>query len=794
MTAVKNTIGLIMLLISVQGYSQITQTIRGTISDRDSKYPLIGVNVVLKNSDPLKGAVTDMDGNFVLTEVPTGRQTLSISMIGYKEVLAENLLVISGKELVLNLELEENVIMADAIVIRAGKEKIEVNNELATVSARSFNPEEASRYAGSRNDPARMAANFAGVSGVNDARNDIIIRGNSPSGLLWRLEGVDVPNPNHFASFGSTGGPVSMINYNLLQKSDFMTSAFPSNYGNTVSGVFDIQLRNGNNAKSEYLGQVGFNGLELGAEGPFSKNSKASYLVNCRYSTLGLFDALGVNFGTGTAVPKYQDLTFKINLPTSKAGRFTLFGLGGISEINLLGSDTDFTDAEADLYGNENEDIYVESQTAIVGLTHTYYFNPNTYSHVTLAYTHQKNGTEVDSLVWSEGEFPELVQAIRYNSINYSPNRLMVNASFNKKFDTKNLLTAGVVFSILQNNFADSTLIADGTWWTIKRGEGSDLLGQSYVNWQHRFSDKWTLNSGVHLLHFNLNNSLGIEPRAGLSYQLTPSNIFSVGYGLHHQLQPLPTYYTKRPDGSNSLNQEMDFTRAHHIVLGYDHTFSADFRLKSEVYYQSLDQVPVENFPSTFSMLNTGVDFGTPDEYDLVNTGKGRNYGVELTLEKFYSKQYYFLVTTSVFKSEYQASDLQWRSTAFDSNFIINLLGGKEWNVGKRDNNFGVDVKLTTAGGRPFTPINLEASNEAGEEILDYNRAFQERFDNYFRTDVKIYLRMNRPRVTHEIALDIQNITNRENPYINRYNTRTMDISIENQLGLFPIPQYRILF
>jgi hypothetical protein len=148
-----------------------------------------------------------------------------------------------------------------------------------------------------------MASNFAGVSGANDARNDIIIRGNSPSGLLWQLEGLNIPNPNHFGSLSSTGGPVSMLNNNVLDKSDFMTSAFPAQYGNALSGVFDLSLRNGNNEKYEFLGQVGFNGFELGAEGPFSKNSKSSFLINYRYSTLALFQQIGINFGTGSATP-----------------------------------------------------------------------------------------------------------------------------------------------------------------------------------------------------------------------------------------------------------------------------------------------------------------------------------------------------------------------------------------------------------------------------------------------------------------------------------------------------------
>ncbi|WKN41013.1 hypothetical protein [Tunicatimonas pelagia] len=268
---------------SLYAQSSATQTVRGQIVDAQSDFPLTGVNVI-----------------------------------------------------VLDISLEENVLMGEEVIITAESDKTATNNELATVSSRSFNLEETGRYAGSRNDPARMAANFAEVVVNSDDRNDII-RGNSLSGLLWGLEGIN-PNPSHYGSLSSTGGPVSMLNYNVLDKSDFLIGAFLAEYGNALAGVFDLQLRGGNTEKREFLGQVGFNGFELGMEEPFSKKSKASYIANYRYSTLGAFQALGVNFGTGAATPEYQDLTFKVDIPTKKAGYFTMFGIGGVNSIDLLSS------------------------------------------------------------------------------------------------------------------------------------------------------------------------------------------------------------------------------------------------------------------------------------------------------------------------------------------------------------------------------------------------------------------------------------------------------------------------
>lgn len=326
---------LLIFINQLHSQKKYTQTVRGTVVDVASKSPIVGAHVVVVNTEPLLGTVTDSEGEFKLEGVTVGKHEISVGFMGYQPVRLRNLLVKSGKELVLNIELEELVVTTEEIVVKAYSRKDKARNEMATVSARSFTVEETERYAGTWLDPSRMAANYAGVMAVGDQRNDIIIRGNSPLGLLWQLEGINIPNPNHFGTLGTTGGPISILNNNLLDNSDFFTSAFPAEYGNALSGVFDLKMRNGNNQKREYVAQAGMNGFELGAEGPFSKNSKASYLLNYRYSTLAIFDALGISFGV-SGVPQYQDISFKINVPGTKLGRFTFFGVGGTSYIELL--------------------------------------------------------------------------------------------------------------------------------------------------------------------------------------------------------------------------------------------------------------------------------------------------------------------------------------------------------------------------------------------------------------------------------------------------------------------------
>ncbi|OQX76613.1 MAG: TonB-dependent receptor, partial [Bacteroidetes bacterium 4484_276] len=392
--------------VSTFGFGQNTeysQTIRGTVIDKLTQVTLPGATVIVLNTNPLIGTTSDINGEFRIENIGLGRQNIQVSFVGYTTRTISNLNLTSGRQTVVTVELEELILKLDEVVITASQEKDRPINKMATVSARSFTVEETERFAGSLGDPSRMAANYAGVSMTNDSRNDIIIRGNSPIGVLWRLDGVEIPNPNHFGAIGTTGGPVSMLNNNLLSNSDFFTSAFPAEYGNAMSGVFDLNMRSGNNQKREYVGQIGFNGFELGAEGPFKKGGKGSYIANYRYSTLGLMSAMGLEFGVGTAIPQYQDLTFKIDLPGTKWGRFSLIGLGGLSYIELYES----KEAEADDNGDSNYDyggvdLDYGSDMGVLGLSHLYFLSKNTRIQSFLSVQATRATTQIDSLLFDE--------------------------------------------------------------------------------------------------------------------------------------------------------------------------------------------------------------------------------------------------------------------------------------------------------------------------------------------------------------------------------------------------------
>lgn len=787
--------GLTVVLAWLLGFGSAaaqTQTIRGTITDAQSDFPLIGANVIVVGSDPIMGATADADGYFKIPNVPVGRVDLKITYIGYQERFLPNILVTAGKEVVLELELQESVLTAEEIVITAEDKEQVAENEAVLLSVQSFDIEQTNRYAGSRGDPARMATNFAGVSGANDSRNDIVIRGNSPSGLLWRLEGLDIPNPTHFGSLGTTGGPVSMLNNNVLANSDFVTAAFPAQYGNALSGVFDLNLRNGNKENYEFMGQLGFNGFEFGAEGPFGKDSRASFLVNYRYSMLAVFDLIGFDLGTGSAIPYYQDLSFHLNFPTKKAGTFSVFGVGGLSNIDLLGSDQEELDAN-DLFGDSERDIQNEVMTGIFGVKHRIFLDKKTFSELVLGYSSSNINNDVDSVIRNT-DF-SVAEVSPFFQESFMQQRYTAHYKLNRKFNARNTVTLGLIGEMYGVDFNQEALSPNiDQDYILNVNENAGLL-QQYIEWQHRFTDEFEINLGFHSQQFLLSESVSLEPRLSARWQVGRRSALTGGYGRHAQLQPIYTYFVEDRNAVGELvrrNENLDFTYSDHFILGFEQSFGAAWNVKVETYYQNISNAAVRPEADYFSMLNFGADFGLPVETELVNEGQGRNYGLEFTLDKAFSKGWYGLLTASLFESEYQTKDGEWRNTVFNTNYVLNGLFGKEWKIGK-----GVlttDFKLTTAGGRRYIPINLEASRTAGFAVFEYDRAFEEQFDPYLRADIKATYRLDGKKISQEFGIDIQNVTNRENDFTLFYNENTQELQTTKQLGMLPIGIYRVYF
>lgn len=794
----------LLLFISNIGYSQnLKQTIRGRIVDKDVKHPLIGATVIVttENKDAPVGNVTDANGYYKIEGVSLGRHSVKISYMGYKEILINDVIVSSAKEVILNIELEESVQALDEVVIVAGK-KGEASNEMALISARGFSVEETDRYAGSRGDPARMASNFAGVQGADDSRNDIVIRGNSPQGVLWQVDGINIPNPNHFSIPGTAGGPVSILNNKILANSDFYTGAFPAEFGNSIAGVFDLKMRNGNNQKHEFSGQFGFLGTELFAEGPISRENRSSYLLSYRYSTLSLFSGLGIQIGTD-AVPNYQDGAFRLNFPLKNGGNLSFFGIGGTSNIKILISDQKVP--ERNLYGENDRDQHFASRMGITGVSYTKSISKKSFFTSTAAASTESVIADHYLVYRHLDSQDQFVLDSLPHMLDYTFTQNKYSAIFNyyHKFDSKNTLSAGITSDYYQYTFTDSVrniIENDPDFFTWKRrwntNEGA-ILFQSYIQLKHKFNDQLSLTGGIHNQYFSLSNSLSaVEPRIGLKWQFKPDQSLSFGYGLHSQI--LPGYlYFYAPEGV-AYNKQIDFLKSHHFGAGYDRSIGSVARLKSEIYYQRLFNVPVEEDLSSVSFVNTGAGFTRFFPDTLVNEGTGFNYGIELTLERAFSKGYFFMITGSLFESKYRGSDNVLRDTDFNGNYAFNALFTKEFKLKDRSV-LSVGGKITYAGGRRYGPVDDAESIKQKEVVFVDETRNSLQFDPYFRFDTRISYRLNRPRVSHELALDLVNVLNYKNHLKLTYipdpdGGETGSVREEYQLGFLPVFYYKIDF
>ena len=797
MKKIKILMALLCLLFTQnQLFAQnIDQTIRGTIVDMDSKMELIGANITILTVDPIKGVSTGIEGDFKLENIPVGRHNIEVTYIGYEPLYLNSILLKSGKELVLNLEMTESAETLGEIVVKASAsaDKTKALNEFASVSSRTFSVEETARYAFSAFDPARMAMNYAGVAtgAGDDLSNEIVIRGNSPAGVLWRLEGIQIPNPNHFGAIGGTGGGISMLSSSTLSNSDFYTGAFPGEFGNATSGVFDLNMRKGNNEKREYSFMLGALGLEFAAEGPFSKSSKASYLINYRYSTLGALSAIGLN-PAGDVLPAYQDLSFKVNVPTKNAGTFALFGLGGnnTARFDVQKDSLKWADNEDGEYG-----FIEEATSGTVGLSHRYLLSDNSYLR-TVAIASYEQTYEDEYRLDALDNYKELKEY--REDINQSTFR--VSSTYHNKLNAKNSIQVGGIFSAMDFNFAiserDDEL--DKLVNYFDNGGKSSFI-QGFGQWKHRFNNQLTLNTGVHYSLMTLNNKMAIEPRASLSWRLNDRQTISVSSGLHSKMEHLALYLLEGEldDGTVIKSKKhLGLSKSIHNVIGYDHVFGPKLRLKAEAYYQHLYNIPIDNNPNDNNSLVNATDiYNMVGIDDAVSDGTARNVGIDLTLEKFFSDQYYFLVTGALYDSKYTAADGKDYNTRFNGNYQLNLLGGKEFTFGKKKNKiFGINAKYALSGGGRYTPVDLVESRLAGEAVYDIEKRFEARSETYMRFDIGLSYRINKKRMTHTIMLDIQNVTNRQNIYGYYYNADKNDLQAFTQTGLFPNFNYRIEF
>ncbi|WP_347923394.1 TonB-dependent receptor [Pontimicrobium sp. SW4] len=757
----------------------LTQNIKGKVIDNSSKEPIPFATIVIRGTDPIIGTTSDMDGNFLIENVPIGRYDLEASYLGYEPVIFPEVIVTSAKEVVLTITLTESAFALDEIVIKPRLVKAKPLNKMAAVSARMLSVEEANRYAGGFDDPARLASSFPGVAS-SLSNNAIVIRGNAPKYLQWKIEGIEIPNPNHFADLGSFGGGgLTALSSNLLANSDFFTGAFPAEYNNALSGVFDIRMRNGNSSNFEHSFDIGAIGIDFASEGPLNIKNNATYLVNYRYSTLGLVSSLLPEGAEGT---NYQDLSFKIKLPTKRTGLFSIWGIGLIDKSGIKPK----TKVEKQIYYQDIEKQDVKQYMGAFGLNHRLIFENSAYLNSTLAISTNGIDLKTDRL----DDNSQLQPENEIDNINYNITfKSFLNKKFNSKHTNKTGITLrGLGFNISLKENQDTTnglntLVSEEGFSSLISGHSSSSF--SFKNWQ--------LNVGLNAQLFTLNNSFTLEPRLGISHELNDKNIVSFGYGLHSRIEPLNIYLaTTNNSSSNQANKDLDFSKAHHFIFTYDWHISEKTHLKVEPYFQYLFNIPTIESTTT-SLINLQNDWFINDTY--INNGKGKNYGLDLTLEQYINNGFYYLISASIFDSKYKTDNQKWYNTRFNKNYLFNALAGKEFRIGKNKQNvLGLNLRLSIQGGDRYSIIDNTASVMEQDVIYNETTPFTEKAKTSFMTHFTMNYEWYKKKTTQKLSLKILNATNYKEFQGHRYNIKTNIVEEFREALIIPNISYKISF
>ena len=788
-------------LIFCGAVSMQAETLRGTVKDAITGEPLIGATVKIVELENA-AAIADIDGKYQINLSKGGRYTIEANYVGYEPSVTKEILISGAKEVVLDITLRENSTELKEVVVRPRVNKEATVNPTVLTGGVMLSMEEASRFAGGYNDPARLVMSFAGVSGEADG-SGLSIHGNAPERMQYRIEGVEVFTPNHFNDLWNAGyGLVSALNSNVIGNSDFFTSTFNANYNNALSGVFDVKMRPGNNTKYENILQIGTVSEELTLEGPISRKHNSSYIVNYRYGFTSLVDKLGLVDTDGSHM-SFQDFSWKLNFPTKRAGTFSVFGLG------FLDTNWDermkIKDTHSAYDASDNDSKLAQ---LLAGVSHKILLGNKWTWRSTLAYNmqHIKDNEyyyglkrdENDVLIYPL-EYEEPEQKYLFSKQKINEDRIIFNTELSKQVNDKWLTQFGGEYSHRFFNLVYRS--ADRLYAPVETMKDitnmKDDTGLASVFWQnlYKFNDHLSATAGISANYFLYSKKYSVEPRVSMKWDPNEKNSFALGYGLHSMVEKLDAYFYRDDDGK-LVNKDLGLTKAHHFQATYMYKFNSNLTLRANAYYQYGFNTPVGIDGSTYCVTNRYFNF--TDE-PLVNKGNTRNYGADITLEHYMSHGFFGQTNISLYRSQYRGVDKVWRNQMYDRRFMFKILGGKEWIIGK--NVLNVSAKYSIQGGLRYTPIDVDQMNaniDAGivndEPIYKDNEAFTKHFKPTGIIDLTVSYKINKKRVSHTIAFEGLNILGTDTPMFQRFDLGTRQVRIDKGGISLPNIFYRLDF
>jgi len=780
-------------LVPVNLWAQ-TGEIRGIVTEKETREPLAGVNIVLQGTTI--GAATDDNGNYRITDVPAGIYTVMYSMIGYEKQIVTDVLVNSNQTTYKNVSLRQSYLQSTEEVTVTAYSYFTKEEDIP-VSYRNLNYEEVRRSPGAREDVGRMVQNLPGVAPSTDDRNDLIIRGGSPSEVLYMVDNIEIPNPNHFPTQGSTGGPISMINSQFIEDVNFMAGGYPAKYGHKLSGVLDINYRSGNREGYDGKFDLSFAGLGMNMEGPLNKGQGA-WMLALHRSFLD-FASDFLNYG---GVPIYANTQGKVVYDLASDMKLSMIGIAGTDYITIEPTieKDDFNSGETDTA--KYQWVRNKNKQYTLGATLSKIWSSHLHSKFTLSRneTHfftNFNLNEKEVHRPASGDLA--IQTL--NSYDVYDNQ-SVEAVNDLKTDWSYLFESGDKLSfgaygkwtsyeheIVYTPTPDDTVDSFGREITGDTTNASQSMTPKtgvYIDFIKEINPLWSVTFGLRYDYFDLLQTHDFAPRFSTGYQVSNNLSFNAAAGIYYQSPDL-VFITGDPGNKDVLKS----LRSDHFILGMEYLITDATLFSVELYRKNYHDYPVPSDTALdhITMANAGANYGSVTTGAGVSEGFGNATGIELLLQKKSIKDFYGLVSYSYSVIEHAGLDGVLRPGAFDNRHVINIVGGYRFNK-----NWEISGKWRYAGGRPYTPYDRAASIAAGAGRPDLTRINAERYEPYHRLDLRFDHRSYYKNVTLVSYFSIENIYNRQNQHTRFWNADTEETVFAHQTGFFPVGGFSLEF
>lgn len=723
-------------------WAQPVHQVKGTVIDKSSRQPLEFINVMIVGLN--KGGVTDAEGKFSIEQVPPGIYRLQASAIGYKTVTTPEY-ILSTRDLHIQIEMEENQTELEGVTITASPFRRDIESP---VSLRIIGLQEIEKSPGANRDISRIVQSYPGVAfSPIGYRNDLIVRGGSPSENRFYLDGVEIPNINHFSTQGASGGPVGILNADLIREVNFYTGAFPTDKGNALSSVLDFKLRDGDMERNSVKATLGASEVSLASNGHLGK--KTSYLVSVRQSYLQfLFDMLGLPF-----LPTFTDAQFKLKTRFDAQNELTVLGLGGIDKMKL--------NTKADDEDNEYILSYlpkIQQETFTLGAVYRHYAGAHVQSVIAShSYLNNRNTkyrqndeSNPDNLTLRLRSTEQNTQFRLENSSSFRNWKVTVGA--NLDYSQYSNTTFQKVYTDHAQTFDYHTYLDIMRW---------GLFGTiNYTSIDERFTASLGLRADANNYSAAMKDMTDqLSPRLSLSYQLTEHWSLSGNAGLYYQLPPYTALGFKNNNGLYANKYALRYMQVSQGSIGINWRKGDTFEVSLEGFYKDYDKISL-SVADGIPLTCKGNDYGVIGNELLTSTAQGRSYGAELLLKWLIAKKLNLASSFTLFKSEYRNNkESEYIASAWDNRFIFNLRGTynlpRHWSVG---------MKVSCIGGAPYTPYDADKSslvtawNAQGKPYYDYTRYNEERLPAFTQVDIRIDKTFYLKRCMLGFYIDLQNI------------------------------------